>query len=431
MGEDIQVRVPDIGGTTNVEVIEIMVNAGDSISVDQPLITLESEKAAMDIPSPMAGKVEEICLKLGDKVSEGSVILRMTAEQKTPSFNDKTPKEKEQIEKEQIENEPASVPQQTETVLKTHKNVTFSNPASRITINEGIHAGPAARRMARELGIDLSKVQGTGRKNRISKEDLQNYVKDRLSESGGGDFALPKAPVIDFSQFGTIESKLLTKIKRLTGLNVHRSWLNAPQVTQFDEADITSLEEFRKQEIARAKNPYKLTILAFVTKVIAKALAVFPHFNASLDARGENLILKHYFHIGIAVDTENGLVVPVIKNVDRLSVGDIANEMERLSAKARNKGLMPNEMSGGCFTISSLGGIGGTAFTPIVNVPEVAILGLSRASMKPVYFQDSFIPRLLVPLSLSYDHRVIDGAEAARFTRFVADSLSEIRRILL
>jgi pyruvate dehydrogenase E2 component (dihydrolipoamide acetyltransferase) len=296
-----------------------------------------------------------------------------------------------------------------------------------------IFAGPAARRLAHTLGVNLTLVSGSGRKDRISREDVEHYVKKSLIEkSTGQNFALPTAVPIDFSKFGEIETKPLNKIKRVTGENVHRSWISIPHVTQFDDADITDLEAFRKSEMTRqeAKN-YKLTLLAFVCKVVVKALQKYPQFNASLDATGENVIYKHYYNLGIAVETPNGLVVPVIKGVQLLSVSEVAQEMSRLSTKAREKGLMPADMSGGCFTISSLGGIGGRAFTPIVNAPEVAILGLSRSIIQPVYQEGLFVPRLMLPLSLSYDHRVIDGAEAARFTRYLCDSLSDLRRILI
>ncbi|WED44101.1 dihydrolipoyllysine-residue acetyltransferase [Legionella cardiaca] len=414
----LEVQVPDIGGATDVDVIEIMVGAGDTITKDQSLITLEGDKATMDIPSPAAGVVEAISVKVGDKVSQGSLILTLNAEQRGAESPAPTPVNKAEPKESAPKEQPAG---QVATV--------HSLPES--TLNTNVPAGPAVRRMAREFGINLAEVKGTGRKSRITKEDLQLYVKTRLSEKPAtGGFALPTAPVIDFSKFGEIEVKPLNKIKRLTGVNVHRSWVTIPHVTQFDEADITELEAFRKSE-ADKQTGYKLTMLAFVTKVISKALSVYPQFNASLDASGENLIYKHYCHIGIAVETPNGLVVPVIRDVNQLSVSDIAIEMGRLSAKARDKGLMPADMSGGCFTISSLGGIGGTAFTPIVNSPEVAILGLSRSSIKPVYINGEFKPRLMLPLSLSYDHRVIDGAEAARFTRFIAESLGDLRRILL
>ncbi|CDZ79145.1 Dihydrolipoyllysine-residue acetyltransferase component of pyruvate dehydrogenase complex [Legionella massiliensis] len=422
----LEVRIPDIGGATDVDVIEIMVSAGQSVTLDQALITLEGDKATMDIPAPAAGVVEDLRLKLGDKVSQGDLILVMKAELAVASASSEPVK---QAGPESAVAKPEALAKQ-ETEKTTTATLALSSES---TVAANISGGPAVRRMARELGVNLAEVKGTGRKSRITKEDIQLYVKTKLSEkSSGSGFALPSAPVIDFSKFGEIEVKPLNKIKRLTGVNVHRSWITIPHVTQFDEADITDLEAFRKSESDNSKQTgYKLTMLAFVTKVVAKALAVYPQFNASLDASGENLIYKQYFNIGIAVETPNGLVVPVIRNVDQLTVGQIAEEMARLSTKARDKGLMPADMSGGCFTISSLGGIGGTAFTPIVNSPEVAILGLSRSSIKPVFINGEFKPRLMLPLSLSYDHRVIDGAEAARFTRYLSESLADIRRILL
>lgn len=414
-----EIHIPDIGGATDVEVIEILVNVGDVVKKDQALITLEGDKATMDIPSPFEGKVQSIALNLGDKVAKGNLILVMDLIQMDNAAKPLYP--------------PVTL---TETVTaELPKTANYVQEAVMDIVPSGslIAAGPSVRRMARELGVNLDEVSGSARKNRITKEDIQNFVKTRLRkkpESGG--FSMPQAAVIDFSKFGEIETRPLNKIKRLTGLNVHRSWITIPHVTQFDEADITDLETFRKSEAERTPQvDYKLTLLAFVTKVVSKALMQFPQFNASLDASGENLILKQFYNIGIAVETPNGLVVPVIKKVDQLSVVDIAREMAVLSKKARDKGLMPADMNGGCFTISSLGGIGGTAFTPIVNSPEVAILGLSRSSIKPVYLQGEFKPRLMIPLSLSYDHRVIDGAEAARFTRYLADSLADIRRILL
>jgi pyruvate dehydrogenase E2 component (dihydrolipoamide acetyltransferase) len=416
--KSLEVRIPDIGGGTDIDVIDVMVKVGDEIAKDQSLVTLEGDKATMDIPSPAGGVVEKIALKIGDKVSQGSLVLVMksseavTAPESAPAVPVEATRPEEKLESEQ--------PRSQVSALENTASTTI------------VSAGPAVRRLARELGVNLADVQGSGRKLRVSKEDINNYVKTKLSEKSTGGFSTPAAPSIDFSKFGEIEVKPLSKIKRLTGVNVHRSWVTIPHVTQFDEADITELEAFRKAETERAKaGGYKLTILAFVCKVVCKALEAYPQFNTSLDARGENLIYKNYFNIGIAVETPNGLVVPVIKDVNRLSVGDIAKEMARLSAKARDKGLMPADMSGGCFTVSSLGGIGGTAFTPIVNGPEVAILGLSRSSMKPVFEDNEFKPRLMLPLSLSYDHRVIDGAEAARFTRFISEGLSDIRRILL
>lgn len=423
LSETKEVFIPDIGGATDVDVIEIMVSAGDVVKKDQPLITLEGDKATMDIPSPYDGKVEKVSVNTGDKVSQGHLILVMKL--------DNPPVEADV-------SEPAPAPlavQHTSAVSQSTSVIEQNKPESEVLplVNAAVSAGPSVRRMARELGVNLNEVQGSGRKKRILKEDIDNYVKRKLSEkSSGAGFALPQAPAIDFSKFGSTEIKPLNKIKRLTGVNVHRAWVTIPHVTQFDEADITDLEAFRKQEAPQAIDAgYKLTILAFVTKAVTRALIQFPQFNASLDASGENLVYKKYFNVGIAVETPNGLVVPVIKQVDQLSVAEIASEMAVISKKARDKALTPADMSGGCFTISSLGGIGGTAFTPIVNSPEVAILGLSRSSIKPVYQQGEFKPRLMLPLSLSYDHRVIDGAEAARFTGYIADLLSDIRRILL
>ncbi|MGL6030180.1 MAG: dihydrolipoyllysine-residue acetyltransferase [Legionella sp.] len=418
--QTIDVTIPDIGGATNVDVIEIQVKLGDTVEKDQALVTLEGDKATMDIPSPYAGVVKELKIKLGDKVSQGSAVLVLESSQVPDS-----------VETPAINAEPAAKPAEAVAVVQplvAPQSVAVENHDSAV-----IAAGPAVRRMARELGVNLAEVHGSGRKTRITKEDIQAYVKLRLSEKpASGSLSMPANPVIDFSKFGEIETKPLNKIKKLTGVNVHRSWISIPHVTQFDEADITELEAFRKDETARSKNStYKLTLLAFVCSVVSKALRAYPQFNASLDATGEQLIYKKYCNIGIAVETPNGLVVPVIKDCDKLSIAEIAVEMARLSTKAREKGLMPADMAGGCFTISSLGGIGGTAFTPIVNSPEVAILGLSRSSIKPLYEDGEFKPRLMLPLSLSYDHRVIDGAEAARFTRFIADCLSDIRRILL
>lgn len=417
----LEVVIPDIGGATDVDVIDISVAVGDEVKKDQALITLEGDKATMDIPSPYEGIVRELKIVSGAKVSQGTPILVMETVEATsmaPVEHISAPKEAVQDIKTPV------APMQKPSVSPDNKTASS---------DKMVFAGPAVRRLAREFGISLSQVSGSGRKGRIQKEDLQAYVKARLAEpSAGSAFNLPSAPAIDFSKFGEVEAKPLNKIKKATGINVHRSWITIPHVTQFDEADITDLEAFRKLETEQNKNAdYKLTILAFVCAVVSKALAKYPQFNASLDSTGEQLIYKKYCNVGIAVETPNGLVVPVIKGVDKLSVAEIAKEMARLSGKARDKGLMPAEMSGGCFTISSLGGIGGTAFTPIVNSPEVAILGLSRSTIKPVYQNQQFVPRLMLPLSLSYDHRVIDGAEAARFTRFISDCLADIRKILL
>lgn len=422
--QSVDVSIPDIGGATDVDVIDVLVKPGMQIEKDQALITLEGDKATMDIPSPYSGTVKKLGIKLGDKVSQGTLILTM----ETSGSVESTPVVEKSISA--AKSEPV-----VEVTKPTGVELSRAEPiaSDAIEYQGTIAAGPAVRRIAREFGVDLSLVKGSGRKSRITKEDVQAYVKERLNERpAAGNFSLPGNPVIDFSRFGDIETKPLNKIKKLTGANVHRSWITIPHVTQFDEADITDLEAFRKAESENSKSTgYKLTILAFVCRVVSKALQVYPQFNSSLDASGENLIYKKYCNIGIAVETPNGLVVPVIKNVEHLSVGDIAQEMTRLSSKARDKGLMPADMSGGCFTISSLGGIGGTAFTPIVNSPEVAILGLSRSAIKPIYTNGEFKPRLMLPLSLSYDHRVIDGAEAARFARFISEALSDIRRILL
>lgn len=415
-----EVLIPDIGGATDVDVIEIMVKEGDSVSFEQPLITLEGDKATMDIPSPFDGVIQSIHLKVGDKVSQGSKILVMEAKKDAPA-QQQTQHEAKPAISEQAAAQPAVVKAEPAPLVQ-------SAPAD----NANLAAGPAVRRIAREFGVDLSQVTGSGRKGRITKEDVQAYVKQRLQQPASGNMAVPAAPEIDFSQFGDIEPKPLNKIKRLTAQNLHRSWITIPHVTQFDEADITSLEAFRKSQQEQAsKEGYKLTVLAFVTKILASALKAYPQFNASLSADGEQLIHKKYFNIGIAVDTPNGLVVPVIRGVDQLSIADIARKMAELSLKAREKKLTPADMSGACMTISSLGGIGGTAFTPIINPPEVAILGLSRSQMQPVFNGKEFEPRLMLPMSLSYDHRVIDGAEAARFTRYIAEALADIRRILL
>lgn len=418
--------VPDIGGASDVDVIELLVKVGDRVELETPLVTLETDKATMEIPSPKAGIVSSLALRVGDKVSEGDIILIMAvdasseAETEQPQTDTSSKTEESDVTPEEVEEEAVS-------------RSTNQAESPKVDSDTKIAAGPATRRLARTLGIDLADVHGTGRKDRINREDVEQYVKQRLTHSGSASsVSLPRAKSIDFSKFGEIETKPLSKIKRLTGINVHQAWATIPQVTQFDQADITDLEAFRKAELSRADaEGYKLTLVAFVCKVVSYALTKFPQFNSSLDETGEKLIYKKYCHIGIAAETPNGLVVPVIKDVNQKSVADIARDLGRLSSKARDKGLSPAEMSGGCFTISSLGGIGGTAFTPIVNPPEVAILGLSRAAMLPVYQNGQFVPRLILPLSLTYDHRVIDGAEAARFTRFLGDSLSDIRKILL
>ncbi len=425
-----EVIVPDIGGAKNVDVIELLVKAGDKVDVEGSLITLESDKATMEVPSPYAGVVREMKVKVGDKVSQGSLILLMEVEEKegekaaAPSgeaeVSEKGPETKETKPSEPKETAAASAPPPPQP----------SAPSSESSAE--VHAGPGVRRLARELGVDLNQVSGTGERKRITKEDVQQFVKFALARSSGAGLAVSPAPAIDFGQFGEIETKPLNKIKKLTGINVHRSWVTVPHVTQFIEADITELEAFREQrKILAEKQGFKLTPLVFIMKAVVAALKKFPQFNASLSGNGESLILKKYFHVGVAVDTPNGLVVPVIRNADKKGLYELAQELAKISTKAREKGLSPADMQGGCFTISSLGGIGGTAFTPIVNAPEVAILGVSKASMKPIYQNNQFVPRLMLPLSLSYDHRVVDGADGARFSVFLSECLAEIRTLLL
>ncbi len=421
-----EVTIPDIGGAKDVDVIELLVAPGDQVSIDSSLITLEGDKATMEIPSPYAGVVAEMKVKVGDKVSQGSLILTIEAAGEAEQAKRPAPTAQ------------ASTPTQSTTETQaapTAKTPAPAAPPQAPSVTEEIHAGPAVRRLAREFGVDLTLVRPTGEKNRILKEDVQGFVKSALAKGPGtavGGLAVASAPVIDFSQFGEIEAKPLNKIKRLTGINVHRSWVTVPHVTQFAEADTTELEAFREQQKnAAEKKGVKLTPLVFIMKAVVAALKAFPHFNASLDPSGEQLILKKYFHVGVAVDTPNGLVVPVVRDVDKKGLYTLAEELAKISTKAREKGLSLAEMQGSCFTISSLGGIGGTAFTPIVNAPDVAILGVSKASIKPVYQGNAFVPRLMLPLSLSYDHRVIDGADGARFIVYLTERLSDIRTLLL
>lgn len=428
MTNTIEVKVPDLGGAAKADVIGINVKVGDTISVDDSLVTLEGDKASMDIPSPYAGVVKEIKLAMGDKVSEGSLILLLeTLDNKAADSSTKEENLDAKI--------PPGSPLTSEETFDGNfsEKTTHSDTESDATIENGIYAGPLVRRIAREFGVDLTKIQGTARKGRITKEDVQAFVKSRLNATATS-FAqsLPQMEAIDFSKWGEIETQPLNKIKRITAENMTRNWLTVPHVTQFDSADITDLEAFREKQKAQSeKEGYKLTPLAFIVKAVAAALKKFPTFNSSLDVTGENLILKKYCHIGVAVDTPNGLVVPVLQDVDKKSVSDIAKGMAELSVKARDKALLPKEMTGSSFTISSLGGIGGTAFTPIVNVPNVAILGVSKAKMEPVYMNGQFVPRLMLPLSLSYDHRVIDGAEAARFIVYLSKCLEDLKVLLI
>jgi pyruvate dehydrogenase E2 component (dihydrolipoamide acetyltransferase) len=436
-----EVLVPDIGNFKDVEIIEVMVKAGDEVAADAPLMTVESDKAAMDIPAPFAGTVKEMKIKVGDKVSEGSPILMMdTANVAAPAaaapvVTSFTPQAASAVAEVPPPSHP--VPEVPAPIAPKHKPDPIAARAEFATGRKP-HASPSVRRFARELGADLSLVKGSGPRGRITKEDVQGWVKGELAkprtEAMGVGFGLAPAPDIDFTQFGETEPQALSRIKKLSGANLHRNWVTAPHVTQFDEADITDLEGFRKAMLDdAAKQGVKLTLLAFMMKAAVNALRKYPHFNASLAADGETLIMKKYFHIGFACDTPDGLVVPVIRDVNKKDVMDIARELADLSGRARERKLKVEEMQGGCFTISSLGGVGGTAFTPIINCPEVAILGLSRAEMKPVWNKatQAFEPRLMLPLSLSYDHRVIDGADGARFTSHLRLMLSDVRRLLL
>jgi len=415
------ITVPDIGGATDVVVIEVLVKVGDSIKVDTSLLTLESDKATMEVPSSDAGIVQELKVKVGDKVSQGSTILVLeTTEGKATA-----------IEKPVSKATDASVASHAMTTQAAEPAPVITVPSQAVS-HAAVHAGPVVRKIAHEFGIDLIKVSPTGPKQRILKEDILNYVKARLAQAASSGAGLPVAPTVDFTKFGPVETQALSRIKKLSGKNLHRNWLLVPHVTQFGEADITELEAFRVEQKANIeKQGIKLTPLIFIMKAVASALEAFPQFNASLDVSGENLILKKYFHVGVAVDTSEGLVVPVIRDVDKKGLLDLAKELSVVSEKARNKQLTANEMQGGCFSISSLGGIGGTAFTPIVNVPEVAILGVSKSSLKPVYKDGQFVPRLMLPLSLSYDHRVIDGADGARFMTYLSNMLSDTRNLLL
>lgn len=473
----ITISVPDIGDFEQVDVIEVHINEGDQVKMEDPLITLESDKATMDVPSPMSGTIVDVLTRVGDKISEGDAIanlrletddstviaqprsqppVELVPEQVEPATaaEQETPVESEVTTPTPPEPEPEPVPSVKPEVASPNRQETNDFKVADITprpptlpeIPEQTedtlpHASPGVRKFARELGVDLTRVTGSGQKGRILKEDVQQWVKQALAKPapvetqekvvpGAG---IPEMPDIDFSQFGEIEIRPLSRIKKLTATNLSRAWLNVPHVTQHDEADITELEEFRQdlKKEQEAKGGARITMLSFVMKACVVALKQFPNFNASIEKGGENLILKNYYHLGIAVDTEDGLVVPVVREVDRKTIRDLAGELNDISKRAREKKLSPKDLQGASFTISSLGGIGGTAFTPIVNAPEVAILGVSRSSMKPVYENGEFVPRLILPLSLSYDHRVIDGAEAARFTSFLAKVLADVRHLLL
>jgi len=443
-----EVLVPDIGNFKDVEVIEIMVKPGDALAADDSIMTVESDKAAMDIPAPFGGTITELRIKVGDKVSAGALVLLLDTASDTAA-KAAAPVVKSFTPPPAPSGEPASpiaaVPPPSHPALDAPAHIPPKHRPDPVAAHAEFaagkvsHASPSVRRFARELGIegsDLARVKGTGPRGRILKEDVQAWVKAELAKPTGEAIGLgfPPAPVIDFSQFGETDTQPLSRIKKLSGANLHRNWVSAPHVTQFDEADITDLEDFRKSMLDEAaKRGVKLTLLAFLMKAVVNALRHYPQFNASLAPDGENLVLKKYFHIGFACDTPDGLVVPVVRDVNKKDVMDIARELGEMAELARERKLKVDAMQGGCFTITSLGGIGGTKFTPIINCPEVAILGLSRAEMKPVWNKASkaFEPRLVLPLSLSYDHRVIDGADGARFTSHLRAMLSDVRRLLL
>ncbi|HST26990.1 MAG TPA: dihydrolipoyllysine-residue acetyltransferase [Rudaea sp.] len=450
MAELKQAKVPDIGNYTNIPVIEVLVKVGDTVAKDQGLVTLESDKATMEVPAPFAGVVKELKVKLGDEVSEGSVVAvieagEAVAKSDTAPAPVATPAPASapaKIETPAPKTAQPAVPASATAPLRTSTPpVAFG--ADTVLPGKVPLASPVVRMIARELGVDLTQVTGSERNGRITKQDVRAHVK-RILEGGGpvraasgGGLNLLPWPAVDFSKFGEIETRTLSKIKKISGANLARNWAMIPHVTQHEEADVTDLEALRvqlnKENEGRSdkSSGIKFTMLAFIVKAVVAALKKYPDFNSSLDASGENLILKKYFHVGFAADTPNGLVVPVLKNADQKGLVEIAQETSELAKKARDGKLGPADMSGGCFSISSLGGIGGTAFTPIVNAPEVAILGVSKSAIKPVWDGKAFAPRLTLPLSLSYDHRVIDGAAAARFAAFLAQLLADMRRSLL
>lgn len=431
----IEVAVPDIGEDGEVDVIEVLVSVGDTIEEEDGLITLETDKATMDVPSTHAGTVKEVFIKIGDKVKQGSLVIKLETSSGEPID---TP-----VKATPVSAAP-SIPAKVAPTTAPVSSPVPHHPQSGTSGKSTIYSSPSIRRIAREFGVDLTLVKGTGNKGRILKEDVQSYVKYELSRpkanagtsvaSGEGGLQVVSAKAIDFSKFGEVETKPLTRIQKISGPFLHRNWVTIPHVTQFDEADITNVEAFRKEQnlvCEKQKLGFKITPLVFILKAAADALRTFPVFNSSLSEDGESLILKKYIHIGVAVDTPNGLVVPVVRDVDQKGIHQLSRELLEISIKARDGKLKAADMQGGCFTISSLGGIGGTAFTPIVNAPEVAILGVSKSEMKPKWNGSEFIPKLMLPLSMSYDHRVIDGAIAARFTVHLAGVMSDIRKLVL
>jgi len=433
MGSLRDVLVPDIGDFKNIPVIEVLVKPGDSVKAEDALISLESDKATMEVPAPFAGVVKEMKIKLGDKVSQGTAILSLEIGEAAAAPVAEAPK---------TATPAPAAPAPAAKAPETKAAAPAPAPAASAPINEEsfsrAHASPSVRRFARELGVDLGRVKGSGPKERIVKDDITGFVKTALAQpSGGGGGAgfapgLPAWPQVDFAKFGPVENQPMSRIKRISGPALHRNWVSIPHVTQNDEADITDLEAFRKGMADEAqKQGVKLTPLALIMKAVVAALKHHPEFNSSIAPSADALILKRYYHIGVAVDTPGGLVVPVIRDVDQKGVFQLAKELGEVSAKARDGKLGPADMQGGTFSISSLGGIGGTHFTPIINAPEVAILGVSKSAMKPVWKDGQFVPRLIMPLSLSYDHRAVDGAQGARFITQLVATLSDIRRVLL
>ena len=435
------ILVPDIGEFDAVEVIEVLVKSGDAVSVEDALLTMESDKASMDVPSPFSGTVKTVKLKAGDKVSQNDLILTLVVKELETAVTETSA---------ETENSEATAPETKDIVSTIESESTSSGAVSKeparrpppivMSVNQEsflrAHASPSIRKFARELGVDLSQVHGSGRKERITKEDIQEFVKQALGGTASGTAAagsgIPAMPEIDFSKFGPVEIKPLSRIQKKAAVNLHRGWLNLPIVTHHDEADITELEYFRKSlKDEAAKQGVKVTPLVFLLKACAVAIRKHPNFNSSLTADKENLVLKKYLHIGVAVDTPDGLVVPVIRDVEQKGLLELAKELGEVSEKARAKKLKTNDIQGGCFSISSLGGIGGTAFTPLVNAPEVAILGVTRSRMMPVWNGKEFLPRLMLPMDLTYDHRVIDGAQAARFMVDLCEILSDMRRMSL
>jgi len=440
MSNLVEVKVPDIGDFKGIPVIEVLVQPGDKVNAEDSLLTLESDKATMEVPSPVAGVVKELKVKVGDKVSEGTLVLTLEADAAAPVAQKPEPATVQLPAGKPPS--PVAMPSAPVSLAREEKAPGVPGGAA-VRIDEAgfgaAHASPSVRRLAREFGVDLSRVTGTGPKQRILKEDVQTYVKAELGRprggtaaAGGMGFNLPPLPQIDFARFGPVESKPLSRIRKLSGANLHRNWVSIPHITQHDEADITELEAFRKSQKDEArKSGVKFTMLGFLVKAVVVALKQHPEFNASLSPDGESLVIKQYYHIGVAVDTPNGLVVPVIRDADKKGLMEIAKELGEVSARMRAGKIAPADLQGGCFSISSLGGLGGTLFTPIINAPEVAILGVGKAAMKPVWNGKEFAPRLMLPLSLSYDHRVIDGAQGARFISFLSSVLSDIRRLVL